>query len=130
MKEKLLAEIIELLAPGEINNNFEVVTVNEKMESITITFEKMTNLMPQGLIGKDAVLDDLPNRIGRQTFPLMDTTVYLSVKRRRWKERGKTDKSYRNTYDLCRQGMNTINKFDDFLKEEFELRPPEYNKPW
>ncbi len=34
MKEKLLAEIIEILAPGEINKNFEVVTVNEKKESL------------------------------------------------------------------------------------------------
>ncbi len=30
MKEKLFAEIIELLASGEINKNFEVITVNEK----------------------------------------------------------------------------------------------------
>ncbi len=37
MKEKLLTEIIELLAPGEINKNFEVITVKEKKESITIT---------------------------------------------------------------------------------------------
>ncbi|MCP4160884.1 MAG: hypothetical protein GY760_12500 [Deltaproteobacteria bacterium] len=46
MKEKLLAEIIELLAPGEINNNFEVVTVDGKKESITITLEEMGNLIP------------------------------------------------------------------------------------
>ncbi len=46
MMEKLPAEIIELLAPGEINKNFEVVTVNEKKESITITFEEMGNLIP------------------------------------------------------------------------------------
>ncbi len=61
MKEKLFAEIFELLAPGEINKNFEVVTVNEKKESITITFEEMTNLIPKGLKGKDAVLSGLLN---------------------------------------------------------------------
>ncbi len=83
MKEKLLTEMIELLAPGEINKNFEVVTVNEKKESIIITFEEMGNLIPQGLKGKDAVLDGLLNPIGLQTFPLKDKTVYLSVKRRR-----------------------------------------------
>ncbi len=69
MKEKLLAEIIKLLAPEEINKNLEVVTVNEKKESITITFEEMPNLIPQGLKGKDAVLDGFLNPKGIQTFP-------------------------------------------------------------
>ncbi len=128
MKEKLLAEIIELLAPEEINKNFEAVTVNEKKESIIITFEEIANVIPQGLKGKDAVLDRFPNPIWLQTFPLKDKTVYLSVKRWRWKERGKKDKSYHNTYDLHRQGMKPTNEFGDFLKEEFGLRPPEYNK--
>ncbi len=105
IKEKLLVEIIELLAPVEINKNFEVVTVNEKKESITITFEEMGNLIPQGLKGKDAVLDGFFKPIGLKTFPLKDKTVYLSLKRRRWKEPGKTDKSYHNTYDLHRQGQ-------------------------
>ncbi len=126
--EKLLAEITELLAPGEINKNFEVVTVNEKKESITITFVEMANRTPQGLKWKDAELDGFPSSIGFQTVPLKDKTVDLSVKRRRWKERGKTDKSYHNTYNLHRQGMKTTNEFADFLKEEFGLRPPEYNK--
>ncbi len=128
MKEKLLAEIIELSAPGEINKNFEVVTVRKKKESITMTFEEMANLIPQGRKGKDAVLNGFLSPIGIQTFPLKDNTVYLSVKRRRRKERGKTDQSYHNTYNLHRQGMKTTNEFGDFLKEEFGLRPPEYNK--
>ncbi len=64
MKEKLLAEIIELLAPGEINKNFEVVTVNVKKESITISFEEMANLIPQGFKEKDAVLDGVLTPIG------------------------------------------------------------------
>ncbi len=78
MKEKLLTEIIELLAPGVINKNFEVVTVNEKKESITITFEEMANLIPQGFKGKDGVLDAFLNPIGLQRFTLKDKTVYLS----------------------------------------------------
>ncbi len=87
----------------------------------------MDNLIPQGLKGKDAVLEGFLNPIGLPTFPLKDKTVYFSVKRRRWKERGETDKSYHNTYDLHRQGMKTT-KFRDFLKEEFGLSTPEFNK--
>ncbi len=105
-----------------------MVTGNEKKESITIAFEEMGTLIPQGLKGKDAVLDGSLNPIGLQTFPLKDKTVYLSVKRGRWKVRGKTDKCYHTTYDLHRQGMKITNEFGDFLKEEFGLCPPEYNK--
>ena len=130
MKEKLLAEIVELLAPGEISKNFKMVTINEKKESVTITFEERANLIPQGLKGKDAVLDGFLNPVDLQTFPLKDKTVYLSIKRRRWKERGIMDKSYHNTYNLYRRGMKTTNEFGDFLKEELGLRPPEYNKLW
>ncbi len=68
MKGKLLAEIIELLVPGETNKNFEVVPVNEKKESITITFKEMVNLIPRGLKGKDAVLDGFLNRMGSRQF--------------------------------------------------------------
>ncbi len=45
----------------------------------------MANLIPQGLKGTDAVLAGFLNPIGLQTFPLKDKTVYLSIKRRRWK---------------------------------------------
>lgn len=130
MREKLYSGIIDLIAPGEISKNFEIVTINEKRESITIVFEEKANLIPQGLKGKDVVLDGFLNPVDIQTFPLKDKTVYLSIKRRRWKERGKTDKSYHNTYNLHRRGMKTTNEFGDFLKEELGLRPPEYNKLW
>ncbi len=83
----------------------------------------MTNLIPQGIKGTDAVLDGFLNPVGPQTLPLKDKTVYLSVKRSRWKERRKPNKSYHNTYDLHCQGMKTPNKFGDFLKGEF------YNTP-
>jgi len=36
-------------------------------------------------------------------------------------KRGKTDKSYHNTYNLHRRGMKTTNEFGDILKEELGL---------
>ncbi|MCD4697979.1 MAG: hypothetical protein K8S16_17280 [Bacteroidales bacterium] len=79
MKEELLAEIIGLIAPGEISKNFEVMSVKEKKDSITIVFEERGNLIPQDLKGKDAVLDGFLNPVELQTFPLKDKTVYLSL---------------------------------------------------
>ncbi len=128
MRENLYSGIVDLIAPGEISKNFEIVTINEKGESIIILFEEKANLIPQGLKGKDDVVDGFLNPVDLRTFPLKDKTIYLSIKRRRWKECGKTNKRYHNTYNLHRRGMWTLNDFGDFFKEELGLRPPEYNK--
>jgi hypothetical protein len=130
MKEELLAGIIELIAPGVISKNFEMTSIVEKRETITIVFEEKTDLVPKELEGKQVVLDGFLNPVALQTFPLKDKMVYLSLKRRRWKELGTTGKSYSNTYDLHRQGMKTTKEFGAFLKEELGLRPSEYNKLW
>ncbi len=130
MKEELLAGIIGLIAPGIISKNFEVTSIIEKRETITIVFEEKTDLVPKELKGKQVVLDGFLNPVALQTFPLKDKMVYLSLKRRRWKELGTTGKSYSNTYDLHRQGMKTTKEFGAFLKEELGLWPSEYNKLW
>ena len=130
MKEALLSGIIELIAPGVISKNFEVTSIVEKKDTITIVFEEKTDHIPKELEGKEATLDGFLNPIALQTFPLKDKMVYLSLKRRRWKELGTTGKSYSNAYDLHRQGMKTTNEFGNFLKEELGLRPSEYNKFW
>jgi len=129
MKEELLSGIIELIAPGEISKNFELDSIQEKRDSIIIIFEEKKDLIPKGLEGKEAVLDGFLNPIALQTFPLKDKTVYLLVKRRRWKELDTTI-SYFNKYNLHREGMKTTNEFGNFLKEELGLSPPEYNKFW
>ena len=130
MKEKLMQELIKLVAPGEISKNFEIALIKEKNDSITIQFDEKTELVPKELKGKETVLDGFLNPLELQTFSLKDKTVYLAVKRRRWKEKGRQGPSYCNTYNLHRTGMKTTNEFGDFLKEELGLRPSEYNKLW
>ena len=130
MKEELIYSIIELIAPGEISKNFDIVFINEKSNSITIIFEEKNYLIPKELKGKETVSDGFLNPVELQTFPLKDKSVYLLIKRRRWKEQGKHGTSYSNTYNLYRKGMKTTKEFGDFLKEELRLRPSEYNKLW
>jgi hypothetical protein len=129
MKEELFSGIIELIAPGKISKHFDAVSTEEQKDSIFIIFEEKKDLIPKELSGKQTVLDGFLNPLALQTFPLKDKQVYLVLKRRRWKELGKTT-SYFNTYDLHRKGMKTTNEFGDFLKEELGLRPSEYNKLW
>lgn len=128
MNEELMQKLVKLVAPGVISENFEIASIKESKETITIVFEEKPELVPRELQGKEGVLDGFLNPLELQTFPLKDKAVYLSVKRRRWKERGSQEPSYVNTYTLHRKGMKTINEFGDFLKEELGFRPSEYNK--
>jgi hypothetical protein len=93
-------------------------------------FEEKDQRIPEELKGKEAVQDGYLNKMELQTFPLKDKTVYIAVRRRRWKERGTPEQSYSNRYDLHFEGMKTTKEFGIFLKEELGFEPDEYNKFW
>ncbi len=123
-------ELLKLIAPKELTSNFDLKDIIEKKDSIIILFEEKSDRVPDELLGKEVIMDGFVNNLDLQTFPLKDKTVYFAVRRRRWKERNTTGKSYSNTYDLHEKGMKTTKEFGAFLKEELGLQPAEYNKFW
>ena len=129
-KQDLYKELLNLIAPKDITENFKLVEIAESTTTITLYFEELEDKIPEELQGKEVVLDGYLNKLDLQTFPLKDKTVYLVVRRRRWKEKASTGKSYNNDYDLHFEGMKTTNEFGAFLKEELGLQPDEYNKLW
>jgi predicted transcriptional regulator len=131
MEEKALyQELLKLIVPKEITDNFELIEIVERTNMITLSFEELASRIPKPLIGKEVVLDGYLNQLELQTFPLKDKTVYIALRRRRWKEKGDSKQSYSNTYELHVEGMKTTKEFGAFLKEEFGLQPDEYNKLW
>jgi hypothetical protein len=131
MDEKALyQDLLKLIVPKEITDNFELIEIIEKTNMITLSFEELTSRIPKPLSGKEVVLDGYLNQLELQTFPLKDKTVYIALRRRRWKEKGDSQQSYSNTYELHVEGMKTTKEFGAFLKEEFGLQPDEYNKLW
>ena len=126
----LYKELLKLIAPDVITENFTLIEIAENATTITLYFEEKEDRIPDELKDKDVVLDGYLNTLGLQTFPLKDKTVYIAIRRRRWKEKGKNEKSYSNTYELHYDGMKTTKEFGVFLKEELGLLPSEYNKLW
>jgi len=126
----LYQELLSLVAPQEVTLNFDLKEITEKKDSIIILFEEKTERIPEELKGKEVVMDGFVNTLELQTFPLKDKTVYIALRRRRWKEKGLPAKSQSNTYDLHYKGMKTTKEFGAFLKEELGLQPSEYNKLW
>lgn len=130
MKNDLYSGLLNLIAPKELVENFELVEIVENTGSISLLFEELASKVPKSLEGKDVVLDGFMNKVELQTFPLKDKTVYFVVRRRRWKEKNSPKESYSNPYDLHIDGMKTTKEFGAFLKEELGLQPDEYNKLW
>jgi len=126
----LYKELLNLIAPDVITENFILIEIVENASTITLYFEEKEERIPKELKDKDVVLDGYLNTLELQTFPLKDKTVYIAVRRRRWKEKGRNEKSYSNTYELHYDGMKTTKEFGVFLKEELGLQPSEYNKLW
>jgi hypothetical protein len=129
-KEDLYKELLSLVVPREITQDFELKEIVEKTTMITLYFEEFPDRRPKELEGKEVVLDGFVNQIELQTFPLKDKTVHIAVRRRRWKAKGDKSMSYSNSYDLHLEGMKTTKEFGAFLKEELGLQPTEYNKLW
>lgn len=130
MTTALMNEMVNLIAPGVIAENFEVTSIEENTTVITIFFDEKPELIPAELKGKQVVLNGFLNPLVLQTFPLKDKAVYLSIRRRRWKEKGSQSAGVNNTYELNRNGMKTTIEFGDFLKEELRLQPDQYNELW
>ncbi len=129
-KEDLYKELLELIAPKEITDNFLLIEIAEGASTITLYFEEKEENIPKELKGKEVILDGYLNTLELQTFPLKDKTVHIALRRRRWKEKGTKEKSCSNTYDLHVEGMKTTKEFGAFLKEELGLQPAEYNELW
>ncbi len=121
--------LLKLMVPEVIVTHFDLKEIIEKPSSITLMFEEKPDRIPKALEGEDVSLDGYMNKVELQTFPLKDKTVYLAIRRRRWKKKGEKQ-SYSNSYDLHIEGMKTTKEFGDFLKEELGLQPDEYNKLW
>ncbi|MBU2552880.1 MAG: hypothetical protein KKF98_00375 [Bacteroidetes bacterium] len=115
-KEDLYKELLSLVVPREITQDFELKEIVEKTTMITLYFEELPDRRPKELEGKEVVLDGFVNQIELQTFPLKDKTVHIAVRRRRWKAKGDKSKSYSNSYDLHLEGMKTTKEFKDLLQ--------------
>ena len=128
--QELYKELVNLIAPNEITSNFELKEIVENSRTISLIFEENKEKVPEKLTGKEIVLDGFVNTIELQTFPLKEKTVFIVVRRRRWKEKGMSEPSYTNQYELHEKGMKTTKEFGAFLKEELGMQPDEYNKFW
>jgi len=114
--EESIGSLLRVLIPESYLSYFEFVKVNNKPSCWEIELEEKTSLIPQFLQEKSAVLDGYCNPISIVSHAFSLKTIYLVVKRRRWKEPN-SDKHYSNTYDLHPESAKITKEFAAFLKE-------------
>jgi len=117
--------ILGLIVPQDILTSFEIVEIIENANTTELIFEEKPNLTPSILANKDVALDGFCNSVSILTFPLKVKPTYVTLKRRRWKEKG-TDKHYSNDYDFTHPHIKATKEFAAFLKEIHGHTPDQY----
>ena len=106
---------MELLLPKEYRTLFEIENLEEKEESWELlAVEKKSNI-PEELKDTNPVLNGYCKDIEIIDFPFRGKVMYITFRRRKWKESGSAESST-NTYDFHKEGMKTTEEFGNFLK--------------
>lgn len=117
-KEELYEQIIRMLVPGKIIQDFEITDARELKEYWLIELHEKPDRIPAELQDEKQIVFDgytEPKEMLSHSFVLKP--VYLKLYRRRWKKPN-TDKHYSNTYDLTLKGVKMVPELGIFLKEE------------
>lgn len=113
--DELLNDILKIHVPVEYLQYFELEAVNNKSNCWELVLVEKSDLVPESLTGKDAVLDGFCNPVSILTHAFSLKQIYLIVKRRRWKPPG-SNEHVSNSYDLHPKGAKITNDFAAFFK--------------
>ena len=118
--DDIQAQLYSLVIPQEILEHFEVTSVTERENAVTIVLiEKVSNIH-KNISSSEAVLNGYMNQLELQSFPIQAKSCYLQLLRRRWKKKGSDGtQSYYNEYDFAASGTKSTKAFGAFLKENF-----------
>lgn len=112
---ELLNDILKIHVPDEYLKYFELESVNNKSNCWELVLVEKSDLVPEKLVDKAAVLDGFCNPISILTHAFSLKQIYLIIKRRRWKPAG-SDEHVSNSYDLHPKGAKITNEFAVFFK--------------
>jgi len=107
-------ELVELLLPEDLLNNFEIVDLKKEGIYLRIYLEEKKN-KPEGYDSQTIRANGFAQEVKIQDFPLRDKLVTLHVKRRRWLLVEENKKITRDL-SLKTPGTRLTKEFSAFLK--------------
>ena len=111
---ELTKDVLELLLPKEIVDNFDLVRIEKEEEKIILLFDEKF-ILPQDYTGSLVNSDGFVSPKTIQDFPLRGKVVYLKIRRRRWLVKSTGKKIYRKI-DIVSEGTKFTKEFASFLK--------------
>jgi len=112
-----LEELVKLLLPEILVDNFNLIKVNKdkKSEILRIYLEEKGDV-PKELSHLKLHSKVFFDEITIQDFPIRNYKVFLHVKRRKWKDL-ETGKNVTRNWNIVAQGTRMTTEFAAFLKE-------------
>jgi hypothetical protein len=108
-------ELLKLMLPDFLIDNFEIVSVVNSQENLHLYFEEKSK-PPKEFDKMELVSKGFSDEITIQDFPLRGKFVYLHIKRRRWTNKT-TLEIIKRDWQLVAKGTRMTQEFASFLKE-------------
>ncbi|MCP4015686.1 MAG: hypothetical protein GY735_06155, partial [Delftia sp.] len=118
MNLEIVKSLLSFIAPSDVIDNFELVSIDETSDHLILQFEEFKNLVPKGLSDCDTKLNGFESKLELHTFPQKGKACYLHIYRRRWLDK-ETGKSHSNNYNLYNQGMKATAELGALLKKNY-----------
>lgn len=114
-------EIIKYFLPIEILEHFIITNVEDKEDArskerfIQIDLEEK-NIIPEGYEASQYESKGFLPRKLIQDFPIRGKAVYISIKRRLWRNKHDKNKVIHSDYSIIAEGSKITKELSDFLK--------------
>ena len=107
-------ELLELILPDFIVNNFTFLKSVSNEENLHLYFEEINDKTV--FKERDVESKGFHKEITIEDFPLRGKLVYFHLKRRRWRDK-KTKKTLQRNWKVIAKGTRMTEEFATFLKE-------------
>ena len=123
-----IESLLKHILPKELLDYFELIEVRESQENVLFLYLDEKSVIPPEHSEKQIVSQGFDEPVTIQDFPLREKSVYLVVRRRKWKDK-QSGKIYSRTWDLTAKGTSYSKEFAAFLKGLFGQLPHQQQKP-
>jgi hypothetical protein len=111
---ELSKDLLRLLLPELLVNHFEITDYRIESKDIHISFVE-NKITPKEEVNRILVGNGFHEELTIQDFPLRGKSVFLHIKRRRWRDKQTGEAVHRN-WNLVAQGSRMTIDFAAFLK--------------
>ena len=114
-------ELLKYLLPSELLDHFTIISVSEyldietKTKSLNIHLEE-DNILQSIYTSSDYESKGFYPEKRIQDFPIRGKSVYLFIKRRRWRHKLNKSEIIHNDYSFISEGSKLTQELSDFLK--------------